>query len=101
MFINSFSTNVSLLYPLETSENIQFSDVSRGYRNGTFFENELNNSQDNGALLFYFKVQVGNSLKRICSISQWITIVHGPLKRMVTCLSERVFPPKHQEVLVG
>ena len=39
--INPFSTNVPLLYPLKTSENLQFSDVFRGYRSGTLVENEL------------------------------------------------------------
>ena len=39
---NPFSTNVPLLYPLKTSENIRFSDVFRGYRSGTLVENGLN-----------------------------------------------------------
>ena len=29
--LNPFSTNVALLYPLKTSENLWFSDVFRGY----------------------------------------------------------------------
>ena len=33
--INPFSNNVSLLYPLKTSENRRLSDVLRGYRSGT------------------------------------------------------------------
>ena len=33
--INPFSNNVSLLYPLKTSENLRLSDVLRGYRSGT------------------------------------------------------------------
>ena len=37
----SFSTNVPLLYPLKTSENLWFSNVSRGYRSGTLVENGL------------------------------------------------------------
>ena len=37
--INPFPTNVPLLYLLTTSENRDFSDVFRGYRNGTFDEN--------------------------------------------------------------
>ena len=36
---NPFLTNVSLLYPLKTSENQLFSDVFRGYRSGTLVEN--------------------------------------------------------------
>ena len=40
---NLFSTNVSLLDSLETSENLRFSDVLRGYRSGTLVENELIN----------------------------------------------------------
>ena len=31
--------NIPLLYPLKTSENQRFSDVFRGYRNGTLDEN--------------------------------------------------------------
>ena len=33
--INPFSNNVSLLYPLKTSENLRLSDVFREYRSGT------------------------------------------------------------------
>ena len=39
--LNPFSTNVSLLYPLKTSENLWFSDVFRGYGSGTLVENGL------------------------------------------------------------
>ena len=40
--INSYSPNVTFLYPLKTSENLGFSDVFRGYRNVTLGEYELN-----------------------------------------------------------
>ena len=40
--LNPFSTNVPLLYPLKTSENLWFSDVFRGYGSGTLVENGLN-----------------------------------------------------------
>ena len=40
-FINSFSTNVPLLYPLKTSENLRFSNIFSRYRSGTLVENEL------------------------------------------------------------
>ena len=33
--LNPFQANVPFLYPLKTSENLWFSDVSRGYRKGT------------------------------------------------------------------
>ena len=36
---NPFSTNFPLLYPLKTSEKLQFSDVFRGYRSGTLVQN--------------------------------------------------------------
>ena len=36
--INSISTNVPLLYPLKTSENLRFSDVYGGYKSGTLVE---------------------------------------------------------------
>ena len=39
--LNTFSTNAPLLYPLKTPENLQFSDVFRGYRSGTLVENGL------------------------------------------------------------
>ena len=39
--LNPFSANVPLLYPLETSENLRFSDVFREYRSGTLVENGL------------------------------------------------------------
>ena len=38
--VNPFPTNVLLLYPLKTSENLQFSNVLRGgYRSGALVEN--------------------------------------------------------------
>ena len=39
--INPFQTNAPFLYPLKTSENLQFSDVFRGYRKGTLAWNWL------------------------------------------------------------
>ena len=39
--IKPFSTNVPLLYPLETSQNLRFSDVFRGYRSETLVKNGL------------------------------------------------------------
>ena len=41
---NPFLTNVPLLYPLKTSENLRFSDDFRGYRRGTLVENGLTRS---------------------------------------------------------
>ena len=38
---NPFSTNIPLLYPLKTSENLRFSDVFWRYRSGTWAENGL------------------------------------------------------------
>ena len=38
---NSFSTSVSLLHPLKTSENRRLSDIFTGYRSGTLVENGL------------------------------------------------------------
>ena len=48
LFINPFSANVPLLYPLKISENRRFFDVLRGYRSGTLVENGLiaTNGQD-------------------------------------------------------
>ena len=43
--LNTFSTNVPLLYPLKTSENLWFSDAFRRYRSGTLVENALNASE--------------------------------------------------------
>ena len=39
--INRFQANVPFLYPLKTSENLQFSDVFRWYRKGTLAWNSL------------------------------------------------------------
>ena len=36
--VKTFSTNVPLLFPLKTSENLRFSDVFRGYKSGTLIE---------------------------------------------------------------
>ena len=70
--INSFSTNVPLLYPLKTLENLRFSDVFRGYRSGTLVENELindwtfqwkmqfNPDGNKQAQKLYFSKQAGN-----------------------------------------
>ena len=41
-FLKSFQANVPFLYPLKTSENLWFSDVCRGYRNGTLASNGSN-----------------------------------------------------------
>ena len=41
---NPFLTNVPLLYPLKTSENLRFCDDFRGYRGGTLVENGLTRS---------------------------------------------------------
>ena len=41
LFFNPFSTNVRLIYPLKTLENLRFSDVFREYRSGTLFEDGL------------------------------------------------------------
>ena len=38
---NLFSTNIPLLYPLKTSENVRFSDFFRGYKSGALVEYEL------------------------------------------------------------
>ena len=38
MAINSYSSNVTFLYPLKTSENPRFSEVFRGYKNVTLAE---------------------------------------------------------------
>ena len=42
--VNPFSTNVPLLHPLKTLENLRFSGVCRGYRSGTLIENGLINT---------------------------------------------------------
>ena len=52
MSINPFSTNVPLLYPLKTSENLRFSDVFRGYRSGTLVKNGLRLLHDDHAHSF-------------------------------------------------
>ena len=39
--LNPYSTNVPLPYSLKTWENLQFSDVFRGYRSGTLVQNGL------------------------------------------------------------
>ena len=54
--VNPFSINVLLLYPLRPSENPWFSDVFRGFRNGTLVEN--------GLILFRFCCFKGNQLWR-------------------------------------
>ena len=41
-FFNPFQATGPFLYPLKTSENRRFSNVSRGYRNGTLASNGLN-----------------------------------------------------------
>ena len=39
--LNPFSTNISLLYSLQTSENFWFSDAFKGYRSGILVKNGL------------------------------------------------------------
>ena len=62
LYSNPFSTNVLLLYPLKTSENLCFSDVFRRYRNGTLVENGLNWT----LTFFQFQTDI-----RSMSIAQW------------------------------
>ena len=68
---NPFSTNVPLLYPLKTSENLWFSDVFKGYRSGTLVENGLINFSPVAypAGIYLLKVNTRNTRKRceICS----------------------------------
>ena len=57
--INSFVPNAPFLYPLKTSKNGKFSDVSRGLRKGALRTNGLrhekkNNSVRNHCLKLYF-----------------------------------------------
>ena len=42
-FISPFLANVPVLYSLQTTENLWFSGVSRGYKMGTLARNELSN----------------------------------------------------------
>ena len=42
--LNPISTNVAILKPLKTSENLGFSDVFRGYASRTLVENGLKQS---------------------------------------------------------
>ena len=55
---NPFSTNVLLLYPLETSENRGFSDVFRGYKSATLVKKvkilSLKNIKEHKDLTFVF-----------------------------------------------
>ena len=41
IIFNPFSTNTALQYPLETSENLRYSGVFRGYRNRALVVNGL------------------------------------------------------------
>ena len=44
--LNPFLVNVLFLHPLKTSENLWFSNIFRGYRNGTLLWNGLKNVHD-------------------------------------------------------
>ena len=41
VYFDTFYPNVPFLHPLKKSENQRFSDIFRGYRNGTLGENVL------------------------------------------------------------
>ena len=64
-YINSFSTNIPLLYLMETSENRRFS-VFRGYISGTLVENGLTmiscNHRHISQTISFILFQTGNSL---------------------------------------
>ena len=51
-YLNPFQSSVAFLYPLKTSENLRFSDVSRGYRKATSGCNGLNKNNAHFWLLF-------------------------------------------------
>ena len=57
IFVNPFSTNAPLLYPLRTSENRGVSDVFRRYRSGTLVENGLMTFDP---ILSYYGTYFGN-----------------------------------------
>ena len=42
--LNSFKANVLFIYPLKMPENLWFSDVFRGYRNGTLAQKKVNDA---------------------------------------------------------
>ena len=51
--LNPFVPKAPFLYPLKTSENLGFSDASRGLRKSALGTNELNNLED---ILNYYHI---------------------------------------------
>ena len=66
--LSHLMVNVPFLYPLETSENQGFSDVFRGYRNGTLTWNEL----------IYILVNIIFSINQTCWLVSLILKVNLP-----------------------
>ena len=69
--INPFHTNVPFLYPLKTLENLWFSDVFRGYRNGTLAWKVLTHFSP--VLCFEWKSVTGFYMKRKTGL-KWINV---------------------------
>ena len=65
LILNTFSTNVPLLYPLKISEHLRFSDVFRECRSGTLVEN---------GLIIWFEITIQNSAMYFWKVtfSNWL-----------------------------
>ena len=94
---NPFSTNVPLLYPLKTENILQFSDVFRGYRSGTLFENGLmmtSNTNLPVRLLFEYYYYYFHSNG---AIVEHLFITDHVLPRCSTVVSYEVYSKKAAE----
>ena len=69
---NPFQANIPFLYPLKVSENLWFSRVFRGYRNGILAWNRLNylDTIPNSMIKqTQFKIKVNESPYKQCGVS--------------------------------
>ena len=83
--LNAFSTNISLLYPLQTSENRSFSDVFRGYRSRALVENGLIQYLYSDPLLLLLE----NLFAKFQELR--VTIVMAYLHKIITILKHVLF----------
>ena len=87
--VNNKDTNVPFLYPLKTSENQRFSDVFRGYTNGTLLSLLLTLNRFH-RLLWCFHYWLWTYICQLGSLMPWYISIYG--ERLI---KEHLLFPRH------
>lgn len=84
--MTTIPTNVSLLYPLKTSENRKFAYIFRGYRSGAMVENEVNtihrlSGEFSASLILYALLETVTCL--LHSVPHSFFIIQGVILKVI------------------